>query len=369
MHVIPEWLELISLAFCIGVIVCRLWFFTPSTQGEFSYQENFVSRMWTLFCFGLAVLIAGSIVELLARTSEMSGQPFPAFFSALPIVLFRTHYGVVWIIRIGALFLLALSKMAVRYRDKRAFLFLMLSLVLLVSMTASASGHASDAGDFSLPEIMDWLHLLAASVWGGGLMVLSASVLPDLTKRKEPTPALIAKVVSRFSAMAGFAVGIVAITALYNAWKYVGSIHALLGGPYGWTVIAKVVLFLVLINLGGFNRYVSVPLLQEWAGVSAEGRGIFTRIALRFFPGLQMGGNGDWIASRFMRSVKVEAILIIGVLLCAALLRHEIPARHISHMGNTGGNMQHMMHGDESSPHQSDHDNHEGQHMNHSQEK
>ena len=37
---------------------------------------------------------------------------------------------------------------------------------------------------------------------GGGLMVFSASVFPDLIGRKEPTPALITKVVSRFSAMA-----------------------------------------------------------------------------------------------------------------------------------------------------------------------
>jgi putative copper export protein len=350
MHVIPEWLEFISLAFCIGVIVCRLWFFTLSVQDEFSYQEDFVSRMWTLFCFGLAGMIAGSIVELLARTAEMSGQPFPAFFSVVPTVLFRTHYGSGWFIRIGALLLLALLKTAERYRDKRAFLFLMLLLGLIVSMTSSASGHASDAGDLSLPEIMDWLHLLAASIWGGGLMVLSASVLPDLIERKEPTPALIARVVSRFSAMAGFAVGIVAMTALYNAWIYVGSIHALLGAPYGWTVIAKIVLFLVLVNLGAFNRYVSVPLLQEWAGASQEGRGIFTRIALQLVPRFQPAGNGDRLASRFMRSVKVEAILIIGVLLCAALLRHEIPARHISHLGHTG-----------SEGHSMPHHNHEGE--------
>ena len=347
MHVIPEWLELISLAFCMGVIVCRLWFFTPSAQDEFSYKENFVSKMWTLFCFGLAALIAGSTAELLTRTAEMSGQPFPAFFSVLPTVLFRTHYGNVWIIRVGALILLALSKTAVRYRDKRVFLFLMLLLGLIVSMTASATGHASDAGDLSLPEIMDWLHLLAACVWGGGLMVLSVSVLPDLTRGKEPTPALIAKVVSRFSAMAGFAVGIVAVTALYNAWIYVGSINALLGAPYGRIVIAKIVLFLVLVNLGAFNRYISVPLLQEWAGASSESRGIFTRMALRFFPSFQLGGSGHRIAARFMRSVKVEAILIIGVLLCAALLRHEIPARHLSHLGHTGGGqpMQHHNHG------------------------
>lgn len=344
MHVIPEWLELISLSFCIGVIVCRLWFFTPSTQGEFSYQENFVSRMWTLFCFGLAFMIAGSMVELLSRTAEMSGEPFPAFFSALPTVLFRTHYGVVWITRIGALLLLALLKTAERYREKPVFLLLMLSLMLLVAMTASASGHASDAGDFSLPEIMDWLHLLAASVWGGGLMVLSVSVLPDLMNRQEANAALIARVAGRFSAIAGFAVGIVAITALYNAWKYVGGIHNLIGAPYGWAIVAKIVLFFILVNLGGFNRYLSVPLLQEWAGAPAESRGFFTRIALKFFPGFQRGGDGGRIAFRFKRSVKVEAILIIGVLLCAAMLRHEIPARHAAHLGHTGGGGHPMQH-------------------------
>jgi len=343
MQVIPEWLELISLAFCMGVIVCRLWVFTPSAQSEFSYQADFVSGMWTLFCFGLAVLIIGSIIELLSRTADMSGQPFPAFFSVVPTVLFRTHYGSVWITRIGALFLMSLSKVALRYRENRAFLFFMLSLGLIVSMTVSASGHASDAGDFSLPEIMDWLHLLAASVWGGGLMVLSTSVLPNLIGR-EAIATLIARVAGRFSAMAGFAVGTVAITALYNAWLYVGSVNALLKTPYGWTVISKIILFFILVNLGGFNRYVSVPLLNEWAGVSAKDRGIFTRIALRLFPRFQLGGNGRRISARFMRSVKVEAILIIGVLLCAAILRHEIPARHLSHLGHTGGEGQSMPH-------------------------
>lgn len=344
MHVIPEWLELICLAFCIGVIACRLWFFPPAIQDKYSYQENFVSRMWTLFCYGLAVLIAGSVAELLSRTAEMSGQPFPAFFQALPTVLFRTHYGKVWLIRIAALLLLALSKTAVKYRDKPAFLLLMLLLGLIVSMTASASGHASDAGDFSLPEIMDWFHLLGASLWGGGLMVLSIFILPDLTGGKNPPPALIAVVASRFSAIAGFAVAIVAATALYNAWIYVGGINALLKAPYGRVVLTKIILFFILINLGAFNRYVSVPLLQEQAGVSLERRGIFTRIALRFFPRLQPLESGNQILIRFMRSVRVEALLIVGVLLCAALLRHEIPARHLSHLGHIGGADHPMQH-------------------------
>lgn len=304
--------------------------------------------MWTLFCYGLAVIIGGSVAELLTRTAEMSGQPFPAFFNVLPTVLFRTHYGSVWLIRIVALSLMAVSKTAVRYRDKPAFLFLMLLLGLIVSMTASASGHASDAGDFSLPEIMDWFHLLGASLWGGGLTVLSIFILPDLMGGKNPPPALIAIVVSRFSSMAGFAVAAVAATALYNAWFYVGNVNAVLKTPYGWTVLVKIFLFFIVVNLGAFNRYVSVPLLQERAGLSAESRGIFTRIILRLLPRLQPSGSGEQVLTRFMRSVRVEAVIIAAILLCAALLRHEIPARHLSHLGHTGEGhqMQHHNPGD-----------------------
>jgi len=115
-------------------------------------------------------------------------------------------------------------------------------------------------------------------------------------------------------------------------------------------VVAKIVLLLVLINLGAFNRYVSVPLLQEWAGIFAEGRGFFTRIAVRVFPRLELKKDGYQIALRFMRIVRVEAVLIIALLLCAALLRHEIPARHLAHMGhgaanhpNAGGSVDHHM--------------------------
>lgn len=332
MHVIPEWLKLISLAFCVGVIICRLWFFTPSTQTEFGYQGNLVSGIWTLFYFGLALLIGCSIVELFTRTSEMSGQPFPAFFSVLPTVLFRTHYGQVWLIRIGALVLLAMMKTVMRYRDTRIFLVFMLFLGLIVSMTMSASGHASDAGDFSVPEITDWLHLLAACLWGGGLMVLSVSVLPNLIGRAEGSAPLIARVANRFSAMAGIAVGIIALSALYNLWYYVRIAEALWKTPYGLTVIAKIILFFVLINLGAFNRYVNVPLLREWAGGGAESRTLIGRIVLKFFARLVRSRDGRRIALRFKRSVGVEALLIIGVLFCAALLRHEIPARHVAHM-------------------------------------
>jgi putative copper export protein len=336
-HVVLEWVQLICLTFCTGVIVCRLWFFTPSTQTEFSYQGRIVPGLWKLFGFALAFMIAGSIGGLIVRSMAMSGRPVSEISSVLPIVLLKTHYGTVWLVRIGALILLAVATTAVRYRDTRTFLIFMLVLALAVSMTSSASGHGADAGDFSVPEMMDWIHLIAACLWGGGLMVLTFLVLPGLIGREEGSAPLLSRVAGRFSAMAGAAVALVAITAVYNFLIDVGSMRAILATSYGLVVAAKILLLLVLLNLGAFNRYVSVPLLQEWAGGSAEITGAIDRVAGKFFAPFRRNRSGPMVALRFKRLVVLETVLILAVLFCAGLLRHETPARHYMHMKHQMG--------------------------------
>lgn len=334
-HIIPEWLELIALAFCIGTLVCRLLVLQASIETE-SPQGNLLSIMWRLFGIGIAVMIAGAVGNILIRAIEISGQPFSEVFPVLPTVVFRTHLGHAWLIRITALmFLSVIFMVGRRFRDSHEFLFFMLCVTLFISMTESASGHASDKGDFSIPELTDWLHLLAASIWGGSLLILSVAVFPELAKQGEQVAPLNASFAMRFSRIAGIAVGVIAITALYNAWVYVGSLGAFLKTPYGWTAIAKTFLFSIIVYLGAFNRYVSVPLLQQCACYDSKRPGIIERIAGRFFPRYLCTREKSLVFLRFMWSVKVEAILMVGVLLCAALLRHEVPARHQSHLEHT----------------------------------
>jgi len=337
-HTIPEWFELISLTFCIGILVCRLWVLGVSSDNGQTQQESSRRRMWRFLGIGISAAIMSSAAEMLVRAMEISGQSFASVFPVLPTVFFRTHIGRVWLIRIAALLLLFFTYAAAgRHRDSRRLLLFMLGLGFIISMTKSASGHASDAGDFSLPEIMDWLHLIAASFWGGGLFVLSLVILPDLVKPVDSSPSQIAGVARRFSRIAGIAVGIVSLTALYNAWLGVASFDNLWKLPYGWTVLVKIFLFVVLLQLGAANRYVNVPLLQEWAGIPPGHPEFLDRIAVRFFPLFLKDQKGYPVALRFKKSVRIEACLMIVVLLCAALLRHEVPARHAFHLQHMGG--------------------------------
>lgn len=332
-HTIPTWFELIFLTLCIGILVCRLWILDASSGGKITSPNIILVRLWHAFCIGILALILCCIPDLLIGAAEMSGGPISSVFSLLPMIIMKTHFGRVWLIRIAALILVAImTQVGARYRDSRGFLILMLALVLIISMTESASGHASDAGDFSIAEIADWLHLLAASVWGGGLFILSIIILPTLVRQGDRT--MIAGVAGRFSRIAGLAVGIIAITSCFNAWSYVGSFEAFWKSAYGLTTLMKSLFFLVLIQFGAFNHYISVPLLQEWAGAVPGNHGIINGTVIKLIAHFRRKQDERLIASRFMHRVRIEAILIAGVLLCASLLRHEIPARHFSHLGH-----------------------------------
>jgi putative copper resistance protein D len=331
-HTLPEWIELITLNFLIGLLGCRLWAFDRFASSASREQEPIRIGIRRMLGVCVALMIFSSSVNLILRAAEMSGHPLSTVNLVLGTVIFHTHLGHAWLVRIGALFLLFLSLVVTGgSRDSRAFAVIMLAIALVILMTESASGHASDKGDFSIPEIIDFLHFLAASAWGGGLLALSLVMLPLLSRPDAQTAELIADLAGGFSRIAGIAVGIIAITALYNTWLYVGSFEALWRSPYGWTVFAKGVLFSLLLPLGAFNRYVSVPLLLEEGADYSTGRGMIPRIAGRFISRHFSGHDRYAITLRFKRLVRVEALIIIGALLCAALLRHEVPALHHSH--------------------------------------
>jgi putative copper export protein len=181
---------------------------------------------------------------------------------------------------------------------------------------------------------MDWIHLMAASFWGGGLIVLSTVVLPMAIKRADQGWILIANIARRFSTLAGATLAGVLLTGIYNAWFEVRSFQALWETPYGQTLIAKLLLLLVLIMLGASNRYISVPLLGQWAGCPLSKRGTpYNLLVVRYLAFTQLKPDGAHVAYRFVRKVGIEAILIVGILMCAALLQHEVPARHFLHLG------------------------------------
>lgn len=171
-----------------------------------------------------------------------------------------------------------------------------LALILLAGFMLTS--HAAGSG--ALAIVADWTHLLAVSLWIGGL----ASLL--LVLRTTPPPdrgSLAQALVPRFSTMAGVGLGLVLLTGLYSAWLQVPAVRALTVTPYGRALLVKLLLVVSLAALGAVNRFVLVPRFRTTAGT----RGVP-------IPSL-------------LRSVSGEMILGAGVLLAATVLTATPPAR------------------------------------------
>lgn len=137
------------------------------------------------------------------------------------------------------------------------------ALALLAHATA---GHAG-AGTWAWAKVLtQWLHMLAAAAWLGGL----AALLAGIRARVGPVRAA---AVRRFSALAAVAIVAVAATGTARAVNELGSLRVLWATSFGRLVAVKIALFVVLVALGAVNRYRHVRASGSWTkGLQRVGR-------------------------------------------------------------------------------------------------
>ena len=145
------------------------------------------------------------------------------------------------------------------------------SLALLVAATAAAmlvradGGHAAASTAAPLVEVgLQWLHIMAASAWVGGI-ALAWLLLRERRDGERPTAEI-----RRFSRIAGYALGVVLVTGTLRAIDERGGLSALgriFAGTYGLTLLLKVIVVLILVGLGAWNRYRSIPRMEHDSGM------------------------------------------------------------------------------------------------------
>jgi copper transport protein len=198
-------------------------------------------------------------------------------------VLTQTAYGVPWFLQIAAALAVFVVVVLIGKRKNDASpeaafggkpLFwtgLIFSALLLA--TLSLTGHARAAQkDYAFAVASDWLHLVAAGVWVGGIFQL-ALVLPKAAGALS-SPArisLLARVIARFSALAVAATALLALTGIYNSWIHLTSVRDLITTPYGITLTVKIILFLLMMPLGAFNRFFIRPRVEKLAAEPESG--------------------------------------------------------------------------------------------------
>lgn len=270
-------------------------------------SDAFLHRSKLPFLVAVLAGIASGVAGIVLQGQTAVGGPF---FDAVDVQVLQgvleTHFGLIWGLRIlawlglgGALLLVyrreglpalkpaTLSAAGVAFSrgfGSRPQLVVVIAMLAFLGISPALAGHANaqDPTAVLLPSTS--AHVIAMSVWIGGLAMLLV-VLPRATRQLElpDRGRLLAAVLSRFSTMAGACVAVVLLTGIVQSFVYVRNLDNLLHTEYGQIVIAKLVVFIGLMALGGYNRQFSVPRLNRIAaGGESPGRaGVLLRRALR----------------------------------------------------------------------------------------
>lgn len=152
---------------------------------------------------------------------------------------------------------LAGATFALGSRPSRSWVIVVGCAIALVAL--SIVGHPRTVEPAWLIITADVVHACVAAVWFGGL----AGLAMFLTPASRPHPVTSARVVTRFSEIAGLTVVALAISGAGMAYRILDRPDALIDTTYGRFLLAKMLLLLLPIGLATWNRVWLVPMVQR----------------------------------------------------------------------------------------------------------
>ncbi|MDP9168692.1 MAG: CopD family protein, partial [Actinomycetota bacterium] len=156
-------------------------------------------------------------------------------------------------------------------------------------------------------QLLTSVHVLAATVWIGGLVVLATAGLQGRRSATAELSGVLAdewrRVWERFSVAALLAVGALIVSGSWLAWSHVGAPAQFVTTAYGRYLAVKLILVLSLVVAGAYNVRVFIPRIRA-ARDRGDARTAF-EVAVHHFPVV----------------VAAEAVLATGVLVIVPFLR------------------------------------------------
>jgi copper transport protein len=272
---------LIGAVVAVGGMFCLYVIAVPG-------NGRFTRRMYLLVVGALLTLLVATLAFFAVHTLAIAGRITP---DALVAVARDTRLGQALVARaILTLITLLLSNRRPRWASA-------LSGVLML-LTFSVSGHPAATETPLASILLDWIHLAAAAIWVGGLAALALALLQtgeEVNSAPDLRPFRTA--LTRFSRLALGSVAALAISGVIAALSYLRTVSDLWLTDYGRALLAKSVLFGILI---GFGAYHALLLRRETAWHTGE--------------------KARALVRRFRRSLPLEATIAIVVAGIAGVL-------------------------------------------------
>ena len=247
-----RWAFFVALALLLGTTGMRLLVLREPLPAPLS------NRFYGLATVGGIATLNVGIAAFIMRADDALQLPFAdLLYGDLSPLATKTRFGVAFVaMTLGYAVVTALVLLA-WILDRHVLLWPAFLLGLGFATGLSLSGHQGvEPNATFLTALADWLHLVAAILWVGGLVALAACVWPL-------APALRRTAFLGFSRIATALVAVLVLAGSYLSLARLPSASDLWSTTYGLTLLAKIAIVCVALGWGAVHHFVVRPRLER----------------------------------------------------------------------------------------------------------
>lgn len=284
---VVRWVYFLSLALLIGGMAFRL-VVLPKAVPAAAERRAFI-----VIGIGAVLVLEVGIAAFLLRADDALQLPFSKLlYGDLSPIAKGTRFGMAFIAMTLGYALVAALVFLAWLMDRIRLLWPALAIAVLFESGLSLSGHSAvDAGASWLSELADFVHLAAASIWVGGLVMLAAVVWPAAKELRRSA-------FLRFSRIATVCIAAILVAGVYLSVLRLPHVSDLWTQGYGQVLLVKLSLVAVALAWGAVHHFVARPALER---------------------------GQDGMLQRLPRSLIGESLVGISILLLAAVLVNSKP--------------------------------------------
>lgn len=284
---VVRWAYFISLALVVG----GLGFALLVLRGM---PPALAQRLYKLIGLGVLATLDVALVGFILRAEGALQLPFERLLYAdLSPIAGGTRLGAAFTAMTMGFVLVSVFVYFAWLLDRVVLLWPAFFLALGLGSAISLSGHqAAEPGSSWATALADWIHLSAALLWVGGLIVLAVCVWPLARELRR-------EAFLRFSRLATLLIAALLGAGIYLSVIRLPALSDLWSEGYGQVLLVKIGLVSLALLWGAFHHFVARP------GLLAE-------------------GSSRWSA-RLGRTLVGEASIAMAILLIAAVLVDSNP--------------------------------------------
>jgi copper transport protein len=249
-----RWLYFVFLALLVGGLGFRLLVLPRSLPHRLERRFFWVTGI------GVVGALEVGIAAFLLRAEDALQLPLGDFlYGDLSPFANGTRFGSAFIAMTLGFALVAALLFLAWLTERRTLLWIAFGLALAFASGLSLSGHSAvDRGSSKWSELADWVHLSAASLWVGGLVML---VVIFLTSRELARGAFLG-----FSRIAPILIALLLSAGIYLSILRLPQLADLWDSSYGHVLLVKLSLVAIALAWGAAHHFLVAPRIERAGG-------------------------------------------------------------------------------------------------------